>query len=79
MTRPVRHAEPGSVRARGTTTKDEHDESNGGWCRDCTHAGTWPHSVFKTGALLLCQPSQMALPAGLPPASRELEAQGSVY
>src|SRR3954469_22414182 len=30
---------------------------NGGWCRDRTHAGSGPLSVFGTGALLLCQPS----------------------
>ena len=41
----------------------------GGWCRDCTHAvpqgGT--HSVFGTGALLLCQPSEMVGVAGVAP------------
>src|SRR5437773_1844137 len=42
---------------------------NGGWCRNRTHAAVQAHSVFGTGALLLCQPSEMVRVAGVAPAT----------
>src|SRR6266516_5691183 len=49
----------------------------GGWCRSCTHAAVQAHSVFGTGALLLCQPSEMVRVAGLAPASSSFRTRPS--